>query len=47
MERRPAGIIMAGVHHPALNGNDDVTYAQPLERLLGDIKDYGFDVSLV
>ncbi|PTB40189.1 hypothetical protein M441DRAFT_70020 [Trichoderma asperellum CBS 433.97] len=47
MERRPAGIIMAGVHHPAPNGNDDVTYAQPLERLLGDIKDHGFDVSLI
>lgn len=45
--QRPAGIIMAGVHHPAPNGNDDVTYAQPLEHLLGDIKGHGFDVSLI
>lgn len=44
MEQRPAGIIMAG------SGRDnvyDVTYAQPLERLLADIRSCGFDVSLV
>ncbi|PON22955.1 hypothetical protein TGAM01_v208210 [Trichoderma gamsii] len=45
--QRPAAIIMAGVHSPAQNGGNDVTYAQPLERLLGDIGQYGFDVSLV
>ncbi|KAM0513892.1 hypothetical protein ACHAPE_007245 [Trichoderma viride] len=45
--RRPAAIIMAGVHGPAQNGGNDVTYAQPLERLLGDIRNRGFDVALV
>lgn len=45
--RRPAAIIMAGVHGPLPYGNNDVTYAQPLERLLDDIRGYGFDVSLV
>ncbi|UKZ68306.1 uncharacterized protein TrAtP1_009343 [Trichoderma atroviride] len=44
---RPAAIIMAGVHCPMPNGNNDVTYAQPLERLIGDVRDHGFDVSLV
>jgi hypothetical protein len=38
---------MAGGHHPGPDGTNDVTYAQPLERLLGDIEGYGFDVSLV
>jgi hypothetical protein len=30
-----------------MNGLNDVTYAQPLERLLADIRDHGFDVSLL
>lgn len=45
--QRPAAIIMAGGRSPAQNAGNDVTYAQPLERLLGDIREYGFEVSLV
>ncbi|KAM0264321.1 hypothetical protein ACHAQJ_000811 [Trichoderma viride] len=44
MEGRPAGIIMAG---GGMNQVNDVTYAQPLERLLADIRAHGFEVSLV
>ncbi|RFU77549.1 hypothetical protein TARUN_4699 [Trichoderma arundinaceum] len=44
MERRPAGIIGAGCN---MNGMNDITYAQPLERLIRDIKAHTFDVSLV
>ncbi|KAL7907898.1 hypothetical protein GGI35DRAFT_486864 [Trichoderma velutinum] len=43
-ERRPAGIIVAGAGQ---NGRNDITYAQPLERLLADIKTCGFEVCLV
>lgn len=43
-ERRVAGILMAGC---GINGVNDVTYAQPLEGLLADIRSHGFDVSLV
>lgn len=44
MQRRPVGILTAG---NGWNRSNDVTYAQPLERLLTDIQDHGFDVSLV
>ncbi|KAM0484292.1 hypothetical protein ACHAPX_001712 [Trichoderma viride] len=44
MKGRPAGIIMAG---HSVNGLNDITYAQPLERLIKDIKAHGFDVSLI
>ncbi|KAL7781939.1 hypothetical protein V8C37DRAFT_398062 [Trichoderma ceciliae] len=44
MEQRPAGILMAG---NGINGLNDVTYAQPLERLLADIRAQGFEVSVV
>lgn len=44
MKRRPAGIITAGHEKNEL---DDVTHAQPLERLIQDIKTHGFDISLI
>lgn len=44
MKERPAGILMAG---NGMNKINDITYAQPLERLLADIPPHGFDVSLV
>ncbi|KAL7895585.1 hypothetical protein HDV63DRAFT_411991 [Trichoderma sp. SZMC 28014] len=45
--QRPAAIIMAGGRSPEVTTVNDVTYAQPLERLLGDIREYSFDVELV
>ncbi|RFU79633.1 hypothetical protein TARUN_2606 [Trichoderma arundinaceum] len=44
MAQRVAGIVMAG---GGINGVNDVTYAQPVERLLADIRAHGFNVSLV
>ncbi|KAL7951501.1 hypothetical protein V8C42DRAFT_304258 [Trichoderma barbatum] len=44
LNKRPAGMLTAGASKNQLN---DVTYAQPLERLLKDIKSCGFEVSLV
>ncbi|UKZ83890.1 hypothetical protein TrVFT333_011705 [Trichoderma virens FT-333] len=44
MKRRPAGILSASASQNRLN---DITYVQPLERLLADIKSCGFEVSLV
>jgi hypothetical protein len=43
MQRRPAGIIMGG---NGINGCLNITYAQPLERLLNDIRAEGFNVSV-
>jgi hypothetical protein len=43
-QHRVAGIMTAGC---GMNGINDVTYAQPIERLLADIRAHGFDVSLV
>lgn len=43
-ERRVAGILTAGCGN---NKVSDVTYAQPVESLLADIRAHGFDVSLV
>ncbi|EHK18414.1 uncharacterized protein TRIVIDRAFT_68435 [Trichoderma virens Gv29-8] len=45
MQGRPAGIITAGNSAYAMWSH--ITYAQPLERLLTDIRSHGFDVSLV
>ncbi|KAK1237853.1 hypothetical protein MKX08_002432 [Trichoderma sp. CBMAI-0020] len=42
--RRVAGILTAGC---GMNGSNTVTYAQPVERLLEDIRAHGYDVSLV
>ncbi|UKZ77374.1 hypothetical protein TrVFT333_005094 [Trichoderma virens FT-333] len=44
LQQRPAGIVTAGASQNEWN---DVTYAQPLERVLKDITSCGFDVSLV
>ncbi|UKZ68627.1 uncharacterized protein TrAtP1_009652 [Trichoderma atroviride] len=44
MDGRIAGILMAGA---GINGLNDVTYAQPFERLLTDIRAHGFEVSLI
>ncbi|KAL7953153.1 hypothetical protein V8C34DRAFT_321498 [Trichoderma compactum] len=46
MQGRPAGILTAasGFQYDTVN---HITYAQPLERLLKDIKSEGFDVELV
>ncbi|KAL6822558.1 hypothetical protein V8C40DRAFT_280565 [Trichoderma camerunense] len=44
LRRRPAGILTSGASAKEFN---DVTYAQPLERLLKDIRSCGFEVSLV
>ncbi|PON20808.1 hypothetical protein TGAM01_v210316 [Trichoderma gamsii] len=43
-ERRVAGILTAGC---GINGINNVTYAQPVERLLADIRAHGYDVELV
>lgn len=43
-KRRVAGILTAGC---GIDGFNDVTYAQPVERLLADIRTHGYDVSLV
>lgn len=45
MDERVAGILMEGSN----GGNelDDITYSQPMERLLDDIRFHGFDVSLI
>lgn len=43
-ERRVAGILTTGCGNKKVN---DVTYAQPMENLLVDIRAHGFDVSLV
>ncbi|KAL7908696.1 hypothetical protein GGI35DRAFT_493694 [Trichoderma velutinum] len=45
MELRPAGMITAGSKF--FEGAYDVTYGQPLERILADIKSCGYEVSLV
>ncbi|EHK18415.1 uncharacterized protein TRIVIDRAFT_225726 [Trichoderma virens Gv29-8] len=44
MQRRPAGMMTAG---NGMNNQYDITYAQPLERIIADIRSRGFDVSLV
>ncbi|KAL7787604.1 hypothetical protein V8C43DRAFT_323961 [Trichoderma afarasin] len=44
LRRRPAGILTSGASAKEFN---DVTYAQPLERLLKDIRSCGFEVSLL
>ncbi|KAM0510841.1 hypothetical protein ACHAPE_010467 [Trichoderma viride] len=43
-ERRVAGILTAGC---GINGINNVTYAQPADRLLADIRAHGYDVELV
>ncbi|KKO98369.1 hypothetical protein THAR02_09525 [Trichoderma harzianum] len=45
MERRPAGMITAGSGSP--EQVYDITYAQPLEGILEDMKSCGYDVSVV
>ncbi|KAL6890960.1 hypothetical protein GGI43DRAFT_430508 [Trichoderma evansii] len=44
INKRVAGILGGG---DGINQLNDITYAQPLERLLEDIRSHGFDVSLI